>query len=192
MLVQPIQIKDGRVCIADFCPCLILLNNDFSEGYPDILQTTQQIVLPDPDLTWSTRLKTSHFEQYEKVAQEFSDIIDIDPWLIAPLFQSCGEVDFMTREGEACLMVKAEQLLSGIKEKYKQYEIDQQPFVVIKADSGTYGMGIMMIKDPSELENLNRKQRTKMSTTKGRQKLSKVIIQEGAMGSIINAYLVML
>ena len=50
---------------------------------------------------------------------------------------------------------------------------------MIKADSGTYGMGIIQIKSIDELTNLNRKQRTKMTRIKGGNKLDKVILQEG-------------
>jgi glutamate--cysteine ligase len=49
----------------------------------------------------------------------------------------------------------------------------------VKADQGTYGMAVMMIKDPEELMTLNRKQRTKMSSLKGGNAVTKVIMQEG-------------
>jgi glutamate--cysteine ligase len=38
--------------------------------------------------------------------------------------------------------------------------------VVVKADAGTYGMGVMTVKDASEVTGLNRKQRNKMSVIK--------------------------
>ena len=39
--------------------------------------------------------------------------------------------------------------------------------MVVKADAGTYGMGVMTVKDASELGiGLNRKQRNKMSVVK--------------------------
>jgi hypothetical protein len=36
----------------------------------------------------------------------------------------------------------------------------------VKADAGTYGMGIMTVKDASEVMQLNRKQRNKMAVVK--------------------------
>ena len=51
--------------------------------------------------------------------------------------------------------------------------------MVIKADAGTYGMGIMMVQDAEEIRQLNRKERTRMSASKGGQAVSRVIIQEG-------------
>ena len=41
---------------------------------------------------------------------------------------------------------------------------------MVKADAGTYGMAVMMIKDPEELTQLNRKQRTKMASIKAASK----------------------
>ena len=50
---------------------------------------------------------------------------------------------------------------------------------MVKADTGTYGMGIMMVSDAEELRSLNRKQRTKMASSKGGGTVGQVIIQEG-------------
>ena len=59
-----------------------------------------------------------------------------------------------------------EKLLREIGAKYEEYGIDQQPVVFIKADSGTYGMGVMTVRDADEVLALNRKQRTRMSRSK--------------------------
>ncbi len=50
---------------------------------------------------------------------------------------------------------------------------------MVKADNGTYGMGIMTVRDPKELDELSRRTRNKMSVIKEGQELSEVIIQEG-------------
>jgi glutamate--cysteine ligase len=96
-----------------------------------------------------------------------------------PLHDRCPEVDFQNKEGAQCLVDRAELLFQKIRKKYAEYKIDQPPFVVVKADNGTYGMAVMMIKDPHELQNLNRKQRTTMSTIKGGVAVTKAILQEG-------------
>jgi len=49
----------------------------------------------------------------------------------------------------------------------------------VKADAGTYGMGIMTVRDPKELVDLNRKSRNKMSVIKDGQEVTEVILQEG-------------
>jgi len=51
----------------------------------------------------------------------------------------------------------------------------------VKADNGTYGMGIMTVRDVADLDVLNRKTRNKMSVIKDGQVVSDVIIQEGVL-----------
>src|SRR6185312_2809759 len=147
----------------------ILLNNDLSDGIPALLKNLALPIVPPAELGWSQRLKSAHFHYYEKISDEFARLIDIDPWLIAPLFRHCGEVDFMRREGEACLLHHVEQLFTTIHEKYQQYQIAAKPFIIVKADAGTYGMGVMTVRDIDEIKSMNRKQRTSMAKTKSGQ-----------------------
>ena len=172
--------RDGIQLSADgYSPDLILLNNDLSGGRPEILENLSQAVVPSMDLGWSCRSKSVHFAHYKEIASEFSAQIGIDPWLIDPLFRNCGEIDFMKRDGNACLESNVNALLTAVHKKYDEYGVDQKPYVVVKADSGTYGMGIMMAYSAEEILDLNRKERTRMSTTKEGKKVTKVIIQEG-------------
>lgn len=175
----PLERKNDRLSVAHFEPDLILLNNDLSDGIPPILQDISQPILPPAELGWSQRLKSEHFQYYSAITKEFAELIQIDPWLIDPLFRYCGKVDFMQKEGTDCLLSHADYLFKAIQKKYDEYQIPYQPFLVVKADAGTYGMAVMTVRQMSELENMNRKQRTKMSTSKGGQPVNKVIIQEG-------------
>jgi glutamate--cysteine ligase len=178
--LEPLTRKDNRVYVGeDFSPCLILLNNDLSDGVPDVLKGLDQKITPSLDLGWTTRFKSQHFKHYQLAVEEFCKEIDMDPWLISPLFRNCGEVNFMTGEGQDCLIHHADILFKAIKEKYQQHNIDREPFVVIKADAGTYGMAVLMIKSVEELKQLNRKQRMSMATIKGSKAVSQVILQEG-------------
>lgn len=179
LILEPIFRKNNKLCLKDFSPCLILLNNDLSAGVPDILKDIKQLIMPPLSSGWYSRLKSTHFQHFENVAQDFGKEFDMDPWLISPLFRYCGEVNFMVKDGEQCVIAHAKTLFKEIKQKYKQYNIEQEPFLVIKADAGTYGMAVMMIKDPEELTNLNRKERTRMASIKGGREVRRVIIQEG-------------
>ncbi len=180
IILEPLVRDNDRVGVSNYFPCCIILNNDFSAGIPTILQNTTQTILPSLKLGWSTRLKSDHFRLYQTVTEEFAKIIDIDPWLINPYFDHCGEVDFLNQNNnQDCLVENANRLFEKIRAKYAEYKITQPPFLVVKADQGTYGMAVMMIKDAKELENLNRKQRTKMSSLKGGGAVTKVIMQEG-------------
>lgn len=177
--LEPLIRTGDKLGVAGFTPCLILLNNDLSAGRPAILENLDQPVSPPLVLGWSNRLKSDHFTHYRAVAREFAALIDIDPWLIDPLFLQCGEINFTKREGEECLARNVNTLLVNIQRKYDEYGIDKRPFVVVKADAGTYGMGVMMVHSEQEVRDLNRKQRTRMAASKGGQEISQVILQEG-------------
>jgi glutamate--cysteine ligase len=97
------------------------------------------------------------------------------------MFNQCGEVNFAEGTGLECLRSNVDALLTKIRRKYKEYGINEKPFVVVKADNGTYGMGIMTVRDVSDLDQLNRKTRNKMSVIKDGQEVSDVIIQEGVI-----------
>jgi len=177
--LEPLVRQGAKLGVAGFTPCMILLNNDLSSGRPAILEGLDQPVIPPLNLGWSNRLKSNHFNHYRSVAQEFAELTDIDPWLIDPLFLQCGEINFTKREGEDCLAKNVDTLLTSIQRKYDAYGIDKRPFVVVKADAGTYGMGVMMVHSAQEIRELNRKQRTRMAASKGGQEITKVILQEG-------------
>jgi glutamate--cysteine ligase len=180
--LDPVVRTKHRLGLKDFDPCTILLNNDLSAGAPGILEDLhEQYLLPPLHAGWSVRRKTNHFQNYEEVAKRFGKMLGIDPWLINPMFSHCGEVDFASGEGGECVMDKTDALLSKIRRKFKDYGIHEKPFVVVKANNGTYGMGIMTVRDAKELEQLNRKTRNKMSVVKDGQQVHEVIIQEGVL-----------
>lgn len=177
--IEAINRQDDLLTVANFTPDLILLNNDLSAGIPEILRNIKQPILPPVELGWSHRLKSKHFQDYADVTNAFAKQFDFDPWLITPLFRHCGQVDFLQQEGMACIIHNAELLFAQIQQKYQEYQISHQPFLIVKADSGTYGMAVMTVRHVDELKTMNRKQRTKMASTKGGQAVERVIIQEG-------------
>lgn len=184
LLLEPLvregnRIKLKNTALGDFDSCAILLNNDLSGGVPDILQNLEQDLIPPLHAGWQTRRKTRHFAAYNDVVKDFADFLSIDQWLLNPYFECCEGIDFNAREGEECLAEKVDILLKKIRTKYKEYGITQEPFVIVKANAGTYGMGIMSVKSADEMRGLNRKKRNKMSTIKEGQSVSEVIIQEG-------------
>ena len=162
-----------------FVPDAILLNNDLSNGIPEFLNGVKQVILPSKNIGWTMRSKTDHFNYYSDVCTNFSNLLGIDSWLIEPEFRNCGEINFKTKKGEDCLIYHAERLLNIVSDKYEKYNINEKPYIMIKADSGTYGMGIISINDISQIKNLNRKQRNKMLSTKGNVLPDRVILQEG-------------
>ena len=179
LTLEPIERNNNRLSVKGFDPCTVLLNNDLSTGIPEILQNLDQVVIPPLHAGWTTRRKSMHFLAYDNVAQEFSDLIGIDPWLINPQFASCGKINFQEKKGVDCVASAVNEILSNIQEKYTQYGVKEKPFIIVKADAGTYGMGVMTIKDGADIYSLNRKQRNKMAKVKEGLPVSDVLVQEG-------------
>ena len=179
LLIEPVVRDGSRLIIAGFDPCLLLLNNDLSSGVPAVLDGLEQSIQPPVELGWSSRLKSTHFQHYAEVANEFANLVDMDPWLINPLFSAVDNIDFMAQEGVEVLAEAVDALLEKIRAQYTVYKFKEKPFVAVKADNGTYGMSVMMVQEGKELLQLNRKQRTRMAASKGSQKVTRVIIQEG-------------
>jgi glutamate--cysteine ligase len=181
-LVLEALVRTGdRLGVAGFDPCIVLLNNDLSAGIPPILRglDPDQVLVPPLQAGWAIRRKSNHFAAYDRVAGDFAQLINIDPWLINPLFGRCGEVNFHERAGEECVASNVEFVLERMREKYREHGIDEKPYVVVKADAGTYGMGVMTVHDPEQVRGLNRKQRNKMAVVKEGLPVTEVIIQEG-------------
>ena len=182
--LEPLQLRDTpngrRWGVEGFDPCMVLLNNDLSAGVPDILKaSTGQTLIPPVHAGWHVRRKSQHFAAYDRVANDFAALVGIDPWRINPYFAICNDINFHERVGEECLAARVDDLLNRIRAKYREHAIDREPYVVVKADAGTYGMGVMTVRDASEVTGLNRKQRNKMSVIKEGMEVSSVIIQEG-------------
>jgi len=180
LTLEPLKRTRGRLGLKNFDPCTILLNNDLSGGTPKVLEHLyEQYLLPPLHAGWGVRRKSNHFRSYEEVAKKFAKLLGMDPWLINPMYGQCGQVDFSESAGLDCVQSSADALLTKIRRKYKEYGIGEKPFVVVKADNGTYGMGIMTVRDAKEVVEINRRTRNKMSVVKEGLDVTEVIIQEG-------------
>ena len=180
--LEPVIRNKRRLGLKNFDPCTILMNNDLSAGAPGILEELhEQYLLPPLHAGWSVRRKSRHFQSYEELAKRFGKLLGIDPWLINPMFSKCGEVDFQQGTGLDCLQTNADALLAKVRRKYKEYGINEKPFVVVKADNGSDGMGIMTVRDANDLSALSEKSRARMAAAKDGQSVHDVIIQEGVL-----------
>ncbi|MBA4287176.1 MAG: glutamate--cysteine ligase [Xanthomonadaceae bacterium] len=179
LYLEPLHRDGDHIYAGSFRPCVVVLNNDLSSGRPALLDGIVQPVIPPLGVGWNTRLKTQHFGIYREVAAEFGKLLGIDPWWVDPLFRNCGQINFKTREGEDCLASNVELLLEDIAEKYREYGVKDEPFVIVKADAGTYGMGVMTVKSADEIRNMNRDARKKMASAKEGNEVTGAIIQEG-------------
>lgn len=162
-----------------FVPDVIILNRDMTSHIPDILKSVKQDIIPNPLCGWYNRQKSRYFEIYEEVASEFCKEFAIDPWLILALTTKCNDVNFYDDSSLEKIAVEVDKLLYLIKKKYEEYKIKMQPYVFIKANNGTYGMGIITVTSGKEILNLNKKKRNKMKKIKDGIEINSVIIQEG-------------
>lgn len=178
--LQPLVKNSGVLTTKNgFTADFILLNNDMTAGAPALFKDVSQIISPPVEFGWHIRRKTSHFESYNNMARDFAHVFEIDPWLISTYFSRCGVVNFKEKLGLECVAMQVDKLISKIAEKYQEYNIKQTPFVFIKSDMGTYGMGIMTAQSGAEILSMGKDIRKKMNIIKGGTQNTEVIIQEG-------------
>ena len=171
-----------RLGLKDFDPCTILLNNDLSAGVPGILEETyEQYLLPPLHAGWPTRRKSTHFKCYEEVAKRLGKLLGVDPWLINPLFDQCGNVNLDQDSGLECLQTQVDALLTSVKRKYKEYGIKEKPFVVVKADHGTHELGIVTVRDVKDMEALQERIKALNKGRKTRHLPHDFMVQEGVL-----------
>ncbi len=174
--LEPVVRSKRRLGVKNFDPCTILLNNDLSAGVPGILEDIhEQYLLPPLHAGWFTRRKSRHFLSYEEVSKRLGKLLGVDPWLINPLFNKCGEVDLGTDAGMECLNTNVDALLTKIRRKYKEYGINEKPFVVVKADDSNTGFGVMTVRDVKDLARVRAEGKLRMPAP------LEVIVQEGVL-----------
>ncbi len=180
LTLEPLVRHRGRLGLKNFDPCTILLNSDLRSGVPRSLQHLhEQFLLPPLHAGWSVRRKSRHFRSYEELAKKFAKLLGIDPWLINPMYDRCGQVDFDQPAGLDCVRSHTEALLVKLRRKYKEFGIGEKPFVVVKADDGSCGMGLMTVRDIRQLDDLHLHAQEKMGFDKDAAPVTEVIIQEG-------------
>ncbi|MDX1974115.1 MAG: glutamate--cysteine ligase [Rickettsiales bacterium] len=177
---KPITRKANRLVLEDgFDADVILLNNDLTSGKPELLSDLSQPIIPPTCMGWWQRRKSVHFEAYRGLIENFCKQFDMDPWWFAADFHRCGLVDFKESAGLDLIAKAVDKILIRAQQKHEEYGIQEAPYVFIKAESGTYGMGIMTAHSADDVLQLNKKTRNKMNTVKEGAQVSEVIIQEG-------------
>ncbi len=180
LLLEPLLRTRGRLGLKDFDPCTILLNNNLSAGVPAVLeQLHEQYLLPPLHAGWTVRRKSKHYQSYEEVAKKFAKLLGMDPWLINPMFAPCGPVNLGDAAGLAGLQTHTDALLTKVRRKFKEYGINEKPFVVVKADSGNDGLGPVTVRDAKDLVDVIARAREKMGLTGSPSTPTDLIVQEG-------------
>ena len=163
-------------------PDLILLNNDLTEGLVPGLGASR--VSPPPQMGWHVRRKSNHYEALKDYVEEISEMLGIEPWyLMTDWFISKDKC----LDKEACrieLAAEVDDFLAKIGARYQKMGIDREPVVFIKNDSGTYGLGILSVKNGEELLALSNRKMKKLMYSKGGVDVENFLIQEGVPTSL--------
>lgn len=158
---------------------LVILNNDLTTGIPEVLKELKIPIYPSIQAGWHSRQKSFHFQHTDELMKEFGEIIGMDPWIFSGLFTVVDQVNINIEADRENLKDHAADLFKRIQAKYKEHAINEKPFIFMKSDSGTYGMGVMAIEDPSEITMVNRKDKNKLYKGKGAQIINRYLLQEG-------------
>jgi glutamate--cysteine ligase len=161
---------------------IVILNNDLSIAIPPLLLEMKSKVTPNPIYGWYRRRKSIHLAYYNNLVTELCNDINLefDPWFLSTYIDSYQNVNFKDKTGLEDLSFKVKDMLEKIEKKYHEHNInDITPYVFIKADGGTFGLGIMTASSPDDVININKKTRHSIHTLKQGLNNNDVIIQEG-------------
>lgn len=172
--------------VKDFAPDLVISNNDFSLALEDWGSQLDKPMNPPRELGWYQRKKSRYFKNYNQLATDFSELIQVDPFLLRVETEEFTEFDISSDVSRDHLASQVDAFLTRLKTKYAQEKISQEPFCFVKNNSGTYGLGVIKVNSAQEIKEWTYNARKKMKAAKGGKNIEQVIIQEG-VPSIVTA-----
>ena len=155
---------------------LIISNNDFSVKYN--LPKNKECI-PSVLMGWLFRKKHYFFKEYNLLTKEFAELLQLDPWRFKIETKLFSPLKIQSEENLLKLRYSSEEMLKSLKESYKKFSISEKPYLFLKNNSGTYGLGIINIQSAEELNRWSYKSRKKMKASKGEAHVKEIIIQEG-------------
>lgn len=179
LTLEKMKNINGKIQTKSFEKGLILLNNDFSVQVPELLHNIKECITPPLKLGWMHRRKSNHFMHFCNLIKEFSDNVGIDDWILCPRTKEVDDIDFGTGKNIDKIAKTADEIIAESTKKFKEYKINEKPYVFVKDNSGTYGMGIISVHSGKEILELNSKQRRKMKAGKEKSLINSVIVQDG-------------
>jgi glutamate--cysteine ligase len=155
LTLEPLQRTPRRLGLKYFDPCTVLLNTDLNAGVPGMLEDLhEQYLLPPLHAAWPTRRHSRHYAIYEELAKRFAKMLGMDVWLIHPSNSACTGVNLTTAAGMEHLQTQVDAVLAKTRRKYKEYGINEKPFVLIKTNQGPADRGQVLVRDARELPDL--------------------------------------
>lgn len=169
-------VQDHALVLAGQKIDLILSNYDFSSGVPQILPQCKTPVIPPVRLGWHQRSKSRHFQILNQLLTDFCKTFGLDPWIFNSFSLTVPDI---SEDHLKPLAQNINELIRQIRKKYTEYDITDEPYVFVKNDSGTYGLGVLPLRNGDEILQLNRKQREKLFAKKGSNQTNRFFLQEG-------------
>jgi glutamate--cysteine ligase len=158
---------------------IVISNNDFSEAYREWVTSLKTPINPPHELGWHQRRKSEFFKEYNALAADFSRLIGVDPWFLEVETRRFPEFDVNDEGSLGKLAGAVDAMIEGLRVEYAQRGLAADPFVFVKNDSGTYGLGVIQAGSGDEVRGWNYKARKKMKAAKGGRDIQQVIVQEG-------------
>ena len=169
--------SDGELVLDGQQPDLILLNNDLTGGAIPGLQTNN--ISPPTEMGWHVRRKSEHYACLKPYVEEIATLLDIDPWHMMPRWFVSKNKCLTEDSCRIKLAQEIDEFLASIQNKYDELGIEDKPFVVMKNDSGTYGLGILILESGDAILNLSNRKANKLRYAKGGSDVENFLIQEG-------------
>lgn len=173
------ELVDGEIRVKGEHPSLVICNNDFSVLPEDWSEESSTIVNPPSQMGWYRRRKDEFFTIYNELCEEFSQLIQIDPWTLKIPTERFVDFDLTDESSRERLAQKVQEFIDSLRVTYQERGITEEPFAFIKNNKGTYGLGIVQARSGEDVLSWSYKSRKKMKASKGGQGVSEVIIQEG-------------
>lgn len=176
--LSQVNINEGDELLVDGAsPDLILLNNDLTNG--NIPGVASPNVTPPPHMGWFRRRKSQHYEALKPYVEEVANLLNLDPWHLMPEWFVSEDKCLTEDKCKQRLASEIDEFLERLRTRYATLGIDREPTVVMKNDSGTYGLGVMVLKSGEQILNLSNRKANRLRYAKGGVDVENYLIQEG-------------
>ncbi len=174
--------RGNGITVGGDSPELIICNNDFSNPHENWVKDLSCTMNPPYQLGWYQRKKSLFFEHYNALSKEFAHTLNLSPSLFQIKTEAFSYLKISDESSLDSLANKVDIFLEGLRSQ----NCNTDPFVFIKNNSGTYGLGIIQARSGDDIRNLNYKSKKKLKAVKGGGTISEVIIQEGVPSAIFS------
>ncbi len=182
--ISSVNVEDNDAFVGEEKIDFILSNNDFSTAYDSWLSKVDTSSLPPLKMGWHKRRKYTFFKIYNELVAEFAQVAGIDKEILTVDTQAFDEFALDSEDSLKALVDKAESFKAELISSYESKGIKDEPYFFVKNSYGTYGLGVIEVRQPEDILKWNYKSRKKMKATKGGKGVSSVILQEGIPTSL--------